>query len=89
MEKDETLKIRLSTEMKNALTEHAKNHFGLSVAQVVRFLIANELADEGIKLKQKWSTEKPEAIKVVFTSQGRKADNTSALGFVKGVKNGR
>ncbi len=73
MEKDVTLKIRLSAEMKNALTEHAKKHFELSVAKVIRFLIANELSDEGIKLHQKWSNEK---------------QNTILVEYKKGVKNG-
>lgn len=59
MEQDVILNIRVSAEMKKALTEHAKNFYGLPASQVVRFLIANELADEGVKLNGAWITQKP------------------------------
>lgn len=89
MEKDVILKIRLSAEMKEAITKHSREFYRLPVAQVIRALIANELAEEGITLKQQWSATKPKSVKVVFTTQGVKADNAQDLGKLQGAKNGR
>lgn len=89
MDKDVTLKIRLSAEMKNALTEHAKNSFDMPVSQVIRFLIANELADEGIKLTGKWSTAKPKARSNATNTQSVVKTIAWARGSGKGNKNGR
>lgn len=58
MEQDVILNIRVSAAMKKALTEHARNFYGLSASQVVRFLIANELSEEGVPLNGAWITQK-------------------------------
>jgi hypothetical protein len=63
MEQDVVLNIRVSAEMKKALTEHARNFYGLPASQVVRFLIANELSEEGVKLNGAWITQKPNVSK--------------------------
>lgn len=54
MEKVEVMHIRLSAEMKKAFQEHAKAFYDLPASQVLRFLIAEELAGEGIYLKKPW-----------------------------------
>lgn len=70
MEQDVILNIRVSAEMKKALKEHAKNFYGLSASQVVRFLIDNELSDEGVKLNGPWITRKTPDRKNAHTTQG-------------------
>lgn len=59
MEKDEVIHVRLSAEMKKAFTEHAKQFYQLPASQVIRFLIANELSEEGIRLQHPWLTISP------------------------------
>lgn len=56
--------------MKKALTEHARNFYGLPASQVVRFLIANELSEEGVKLNGAWITQVPNVGK--DTTKGNK-----------------
>lgn len=70
MEQDVILNIRVSADMKKALTEHAKNFYGLSASQVVRFLIANELSEEGVPLNGAWITQKPNVAKTT-TKNGK------------------
>ena len=86
MEKDVVISLRISAEMKAALTKHAKEYFELPVGQVIRWLIANELSDEGVKLKKPWISIKPIVKKelVVETIPWTRNSNKS-----KGAKHGR
>jgi hypothetical protein len=89
MEQDVTMNIRMSAEMKKALLVHAKKFYGLPASQVIRFLIANELGDEGIKLSGAWITAKPKASNNLTITQGVNKTIKWARGSGKGAKNGR
>lgn len=88
MEQDVIMNIRMSAEMKKALLEHSKKFYGLPASQVVRFLIANELSDEGIKLSGAWITKKPKASINTHNTQGVDNVRVWAAGSGIGVKNG-
>lgn len=83
MEQDVIMNIRMSAEMKQAITAHARNFYGLSASQVIRFLIANELSDEDVKLNGAWITKKSPASNNTHTTQGVKAVRVWAGGSGK------